>query len=129
MPRISLAFFTVAALCGLGGMGWGMAMGASHNFTMMPAHAHLNLVGWVTLSLMGGFYALSGGPASKALGWANFALSTLGLAIMIPVLTYILDGHEKQVEAFTPIGPTIAALGMLCFVINVLLTWRKPAPV
>ena len=33
-----------------------------------PAHAHLNLLGWVTLSLMGGFYALSGKGAPAGPG-------------------------------------------------------------
>ena len=45
MPRVSAAFFAFGALCLLGGMTLGMQMGASQNFTLMPAHAHLNLLG------------------------------------------------------------------------------------
>jgi hypothetical protein len=67
MPRLSLAFFSAGALCALTGMVWGAVMGSTQDFTLAPAHAHLNLVGWATLALMGTFYAVSARPA----GWAG----------------------------------------------------------
>lgn len=123
MPRLSLAFFTVAALCGLGGMSFGAWMGAHQDFTLSPAHAHLNLVGWATLALMGTFYGLAGGGGR--LGWLNFVVSTVGAAIMIPCLFIMLAGNpamEKGVIA----GSSIVILGMLTFVIAVLSHWRRP---
>ena len=33
------------------GIGLGIAMGATENFTLRPVHAHLNLLGWTTLAL------------------------------------------------------------------------------
>ena len=86
MPRLSLAFFTAAVVYGLAGMVWGATMAASENFTLAPAHAHLNLLGWVTLALMGGFYALAGARAPIRLGWANFGLSNVGLIILMAAL-------------------------------------------
>jgi cbb3-type cytochrome oxidase subunit 1 len=127
MPRISLAFFTVAVLCGLAGMGWGSYMGATQHFDMAPAHAHLNLLGWVTLSIMGGFYALTGGPRSKGLGLANFILSSAGVVVMVPMLARLLSGHEKEVGPLMPIPEVAVILGMLCFLGSVILVWRKPA--
>lgn len=124
MPRVSSAFFTVAALCGLAGMVWGSYMGASHDHAMLPAHAHLNLLGWVTLSIMGGFYALPGNQ-SGVLAWVNFVLSSLGavlMAVLLPqVLTQNLDGKVMMAAEI----PTI--LGMICFLIGVISNWRKPA--
>ena len=35
------------------GMIFGSQMAASDDFTFAPAHAHLNLVGWVTMALFG----------------------------------------------------------------------------
>lgn len=124
MPRVSSAFFTVAALCGLAGMVWGSMMGTSHDHAMLPAHAHLNLLGWVTLSIMGGFYAL---PVSRpgVLAWVNFVLSSLGavlMAVLLPkVLTQQMDG-KVMMAAEIP-----AILGMICFLISVISSWRKPA--
>ena len=39
-------------------MGIGIAMAASGDHSVFPAHAHLNLLGWVSLFLMGVFYRL-----------------------------------------------------------------------
>ena len=35
------------------GVGLGIAMGMSGNHTQFPTHAHLNLLGWVSLALIG----------------------------------------------------------------------------
>ena len=126
MPRVSLAFFTVAALCGLVGMLWGMHMGMSQDFTMRPAHAHLNLLGWVTLAIMGGFYVLAGERASPKLAWTNFFLSSAGVIIAIPMLAQVLAGN-------TALGPMMVwpeiliVAGMVTFIISVLKVWRAPA--
>lgn len=122
MNRLSLAFFTAAALCALAGMGWGIVMGATQDFTTMPAHAHLNLVGWASLALMGAFYQLSGGGGR--LGWINFGLSTGAVVLMIPTLTLVLKGDS----AFEPVviaASVIALLGMVTFVLSVLGAWRQ----
>ena len=74
MPCISAAFFAFGTLCLLIGMTMGMIMGGSGDFTLMPAHAHLNLLGFVVMCTYGAFYALASGYSQK-LAWANFGLS------------------------------------------------------
>ena len=49
MPRVALAFFTVAPIYGLIGMIWGIVMGATEDHALSPAHAHLNLLGMVLM--------------------------------------------------------------------------------
>lgn len=124
MPRVSSAFFTVATLCGLSGMIWGSYMGATHDHAMMPAHAHLNLLGWVTLSIMGGYYALPGNQP-RVLAWVNFVLSALGAILMAVLLPQVLT--EKLPGAIMPIAEAPAILGMICFLISVISAARKPA--
>jgi hypothetical protein len=125
MPRVSLAFFTVAALCGLTGMVWGSYMGMHQDFTLSPAHAHLNLLGWVTLSIMGVFYMLAGERAQGRLAWVNFALSASGVVVMTPLLAQLLMGN-------TAIGPMMAIPeilvigGMLTFIASIVRVWRAP---
>lgn len=53
-------------------------MGASGDHGPHPAHTHLNLLGWVALSIMDGVYAPPGAPRGGTLAWVNFGLSTLG---------------------------------------------------
>jgi hypothetical protein len=125
MPRLPLAFFSAAALCALGGMTWGVMMAASNDHGMMPAHAHLNLMGWATLALMGGFYALTG--KGGRLGWVNFALSAGGVAVTIPSLALLLAGN-KAAEAGATAGSLLALLGMLIFLAVVLSGWRDAKP-
>ncbi len=123
MARLPLAFFTAAALCALAGMVWGVVMAASGDHSMMPAHAHLNLLGWATLALMGGFYALTG--AGGRLGWANFAFSVAGVAIAVPSLAMLLSGKAGFEKGATA-GSILAIVGMLTFLAVIVSHWRTP---
>lgn len=126
MPRLSLAFFTAAVLYGLAGMVWGAYMGSTEVFTLAPAHAHLNLVGWVTLSLMGGFYALAGERAPVRLGWANFVVSNVGVLVMIAALARFLSGDRAAAGVLIG-GTVITILGMILFALAVVSLWMKAA--
>jgi hypothetical protein len=119
MPRVSAAFFAAAAFCLLLGMGWGIQMGASEDFTMMPAHAHLNLLGWVTLALYGTFYALTAATLSPRLAWINFALSATGVAFMIPFLSLFLPARDAKYIPGMMIGEVTTVLGLLVFGVSV----------
>lgn len=78
--------FRAAALLALSGMGWGIAMAMSGDHATAPGHAHLNLLGWVSLFLMAGFYRLypplDGGWLAKlqVMVWAVGA-ALLGVAV------------------------------------------------
>ncbi|HEY8949148.1 MAG TPA: hypothetical protein VIM56_09725 [Rhizomicrobium sp.] len=120
MPRVSAAFFTVGVLAVLVGMVWGMMMGATHNMVTMPAHAHLNLLGWVTMGLYGTFYALEGPTLSPRLAWTNFIVSTASLVVMIPSLAMFLNaGNDPKYLPGMQAGEGLALLGMVIFAISV----------
>lgn len=127
MPKLALAFFSVAPVYGLVGMISGVVMGATDDHLMMPAHAHLNLLGMVLMAIMGTFYALAGQKVSQRLGWANFGLSNLGVLVMIPSLVVILNGDLSVIPIITA-GEAFAVLGLLTFTVNVLSLWRAPRP-
>ena len=55
MSASSLSF-RIAVLFVLTGMIVGVYMAASHNHALGQAHAHINLIGWVSLFLIGLFY-------------------------------------------------------------------------
>ncbi|HMI97420.1 MAG TPA: hypothetical protein VK479_12980 [Micropepsaceae bacterium] len=119
MPRVSLWFFAVAPIYVLIGMCFGIFMGATENFTLAPAHAHLNLIGWVTMALYGTFYALAG-DASKKLAWAAFWLNNAGVAIMFPSLAMVLSFGDGSPFLAPLIVSEFLVLGaMLCFAFSV----------
>jgi hypothetical protein len=57
--KASSLSFRAAVLFVIAGMIWGIIMGISENHATMPAHAHLNLLGWVSLFLIGTYYRLN----------------------------------------------------------------------
>ncbi|MGH6956686.1 MAG: hypothetical protein ACREEW_08500 [Caulobacteraceae bacterium] len=124
MARLPLAFFTTAVVYALCGMVFGAYMGMTEVFTLAPAHAHLNLLGWVTLALMGAFYALAGDRAPVRLGWANLIVSNLGVLVMIPALVRLLSG-TRSASGLVIAGTVLTILGMLLFALAVASLWVK----
>jgi len=119
MPRVSAAFFALGVVCVLIGMVFGMWMGATHDFVAAPAHAHLNLLGWVTMGLFGTFYALTRDTLSPKLAWANFALSALGVIVLVPALALMLmNGNDPAYEPGVTAGSVLSFLGMAVFAVS-----------
>jgi hypothetical protein len=114
MPRISQLFIGTAVIYVIIGMIGGIIMGAKQDFSLAPAHAHLNLIGWVSLALMGFYYNANRDKAETRLAMIQFWVSTVGLWIMIPGLVLTL----RMVPAGEPIviiGSIITLIGMILF--------------
>ncbi len=117
MSRWPNLFFAAATVYILIGVHLGLYMALNHDFTLAPAHAHLNLAGWASLAIMGAFYALLGRETPRRLVAANFVLSNLGVMCMVSALALILT---DAVPAAT-VGPVfgVGALsvigGFFCF--------------
>jgi cbb3-type cytochrome oxidase subunit 1 len=126
MPRVSAAFFMTGALCLLIGMCWGMAMAGMQNFTLAPAHAHLNLLGWVTMSIYGTFYALTRESFSPRLAWINYVCATLGVAIMIPTLAVYLATANAALEPVIGIGSLFSVIALLTFSVSAYRELKRP---
>lgn len=126
MPRVSAAFFmTGAILLGLG-MCWGIAMAISQNFALAPAHAHLNLLGWVTMAIYGTFYALTRESYSPRLAWTNYICATLGVIIMIPTLAIMLGTGNTALEPFVGIGSLLSLIALLVFAVSAFRELKRP---
>jgi len=127
MPRVSAAFFAIGVVYLLLGMSWGMHMGASEDFSMMPAHAHLNLLGWVTMAIYGTFYALTQNTLSPKLAWTNFVLAATGVAAMIPSLAlYLAGGRDTKFIPGLVTGEILTVLSLLVFAVSVYRELMRP---
>lgn len=117
--RLSNRFLRLAVLFALIGMGLGYWMGATEQFAASPVHAHINLLGWVSMALYGLFYRVQPGAA---LGWlprTHFWVSLIGLVIFMPALAAkLLGGPDLQAAANLGlmVGPTLTLLSMILFV-------------
>ena len=119
MPRVALWFFAVAPVSVLTGMVLGIYMGASEDHSLYPAHAHLNLLGWVTMALYGTFYALAR-DASRKLALTTFWLNNAGVIVMIPSLAMVLKSGEQPQYIVPLVVAEFLVLGaMACFTVSV----------
>ena len=118
MNNIANNFIKVAVLFALTGMALGIHMAITGNHNQPQAHAHINLVGWVTLMLFGLYYKCFPEAGTGKLALAHFWLSTLG-AITINVGVYIIYAGTPEADPVAAIGSIAVILGMLAFAINV----------
>ncbi|SDO55948.1 hypothetical protein [Phyllobacterium sp. OV277] len=114
MPRVSQLFFKTATVFFLIGILLGLQMGISGDHAAFPAHAHLNLLGWVTSAIFGIYYALNPAKAQGRLPMIQFAVFTIGVIIMIPALYFLNLGHTAM-EPLVGIGSFIVLAGVVLF--------------
>jgi cbb3-type cytochrome oxidase subunit 1 len=117
--RSSLIWFTL-------GIALGLAMAAHPLWVVYrPAHAHMNVVGFITMMVFGVGYQLlprlfGGGLWSRRLAIVHLWLANVGLALMVAgfmLAPHIGDGSIP----ITAGGGAIFTLGVVCFVVNL---WR-----
>ena len=129
LMRISDFCFIMAAVCALCGMLLGIIMGISQDFTMAPAHAHLNLLGWVTMALYG-LYHRGAGRTGGFAGWIQVSSGALGAALMSGSLGVYLATGTDNVTPLIIAGSLLVVVAMLMFlglVVVDLLRVRRPS--
>jgi hypothetical protein len=120
--NFALMMAGLAALCG---MGLGIEMGISQDFTLAPAHAHLNLLGWVTLALYG-LYHRSVGRKGGWLGWSQVGAGAVGALLMAGGLGLYLGTGDHAYVPLVVVGSLVTVLGMVLFLVIVLIDALSP---
>jgi hypothetical protein len=118
--KASSLSFQAAVVMAVAGMIWGIQMAVTLDHSAMPAHAHLNLLGWVSLFLFGIFYHLHPAiDASRAAMVWSWIVATVVLTVGVAL---VHTGHQ--------LGDPIAAVGSLMVVASMLLfgwlVYRRP---
>ena len=111
--KASSLSFQAAVLLAVAGMIWGIVMAASGNHTAMPAHAHLNLLGWVSLFLFGIFYHLHPAIDRSRTAMLQVCVWIVATVILSVGVALVHTGHE--------IGEPIAAVSSLVVLADMLL--------
>lgn len=106
------------------GIGMGIAMGASQNFTLRPVHAHVNLIGWTTMALAGLIYSVFPQAGTSRLARAHFWLLNLALPVMMVALGLVLFGH-MDVAPVLALAEIVGALGIAAFAANLFLNLKS----
>ncbi len=122
MTNLGNWFLRLAVLYLLVGVSLGLYMAASHDHTMHPVHAHLNLLGWVTMALFGLYYRSVPEAARTTLARVHFWIYVpFHFAQM--VLLWTLFTGRNAVEPALAVASIAVALGCACFAVVV---WRQP---
>jgi hypothetical protein len=97
-------------------------MGIRQDFALMPAHAHLNLLGFVTLFLSALYYRVVPGAAASRLARYQAVVSVAGAVVFpIGIACVLLGGHDRF-EPVVVAGALTVFLGMALFAVIVFRT-------
>jgi cbb3-type cytochrome oxidase subunit 1 len=112
--RASKLCFLTAVLAAIAGMLWGLDMAISENHAAMPAHAHLNLLGWVSLFLFGIFYRLHPSLDATKVALAQVWVWIVGTIVMAVGIGLVSTGTTRA-EPIAAVGSLIVLADMLLF--------------
>ena len=122
------ALFRISVSLGLVGMGLGIVMGIRQDFTLAPAHAHLNLLGFVVMFLSALYYRAVPSAAASRLARYQAVVSVVG-AILFPIgIACVLLGGHDRFEPVVVAGALIVFAGMLLFAVIVYRTAGSERP-
>ncbi|MDG5789084.1 cytochrome-c oxidase [Evansella sp. AB-P1] len=117
--KISVVYFVIGVILGY-------YMSISNAYHLTGVHAHINLLGWTSMTLAGIIYALFPKTESSILGKIHFWLHNIGLPLMMIGLFLLLQGNSS-LEFLIPIGATIVVVAVIIFAINLFLNLKKEA--
>ncbi len=102
----------------IAGMAMGIGMAASQDHSIMPAHAHLNLLGWVSLFLFGLYYRLNPALDVSRLALVQVGVWSFGTVVLTIAVAAIHMGYEAA-DPVAAVGSLIVLAAMLLFAVLV----------
>jgi len=125
MPRLAGLYFRTAIVFLLVGIAMGLQMAISGDHNVIGPHAHANLLGWVTMAIFGGYYALNPAKAQGKLAAAQYWIYTAGVVVLVPSLYMLYLGYTAF-EPLTAIASLVILLGVILFA--VIIYAKEPMP-
>ena len=113
MTASSLSF-KLAVLFVITGMAMGIGMAISQDHAIMPAHAHLNLLGWVSLFLFGIYYERRPALDTSRLALIQVTIWSIGTVVLALAVAAIHLGYTAA-EPVAGIASLIVLGAMLVF--------------
>lgn len=114
MNNMSSWYLRLAVLYLIAGVSLGIFMAASHNHTMFPVHAHLNLLGWVSMGLFGLFYRSWPAAAGTTLAKVQFWIYVPAHFVQMVTLALLYLGNAA-IEPVLALASVVVGIAILCF--------------
>ena len=112
--RASSLCFQAAVLFVLAGMVWGLQMAISDDHSAFPAHAHLNLLGWVSLFLFGIYYRLHASLDESRVALIQVWIWIIGTVVTAIGVALVYRGHQEA-DPIAAVGSFVVLAAMLMF--------------
>jgi hypothetical protein len=112
---LSRRWFLCAVTYFVIGISLGVYMGASGDHSQFRAHAHINLLGWVSMALIGLLYRAFPAAAQSALARWHFWIYQLAAPVMLAAVFAIYAGVEK--------AEPVAGVAAIAILVSLLLFW------
>jgi len=116
--KASALSFRIAVLFALAGIGMGIAMAIARDHAAMPAHAHLNLLGWVSLFLFGLYYRLNPALDVSRLARVQVGVWSFGTVVLTGAVAAFHMGYEAA-DPIAAVASLIVLAAMLLFAVLV----------
>ncbi|TMV51229.1 cbb3-type cytochrome c oxidase subunit I [Paenibacillus mesophilus] len=118
-------FIQVSVIYFLIGVVMGLAMGIAEAFRYTSAHAHINLLGWASLAIIGVIYTVYPDAGKTKLAGVQFWLHNIGLPLL--VISMFMFAHDNKGVGIptAAIGGLLVIASVVLFVINVLRKVRQ----
>lgn len=107
-------FLRFAVLYLIAGISLGIGMAASGNHSFHPVHAHLNLLGFVLMTLFGLFYRVIPAAAETKLAKAHFWIYVPAHFVQMVLLALLYRGNG-EVEPVLALASVLVGVAILCF--------------
>ena len=112
--KASSLSFQAAVVMVVVGMIWGLQMAISRDHAALPAHAHLNLLGWVSLFLFGLYYRLHPALDRSRAALVQVGIWIAGTIVMTIGVGLVHTGREAG-DPLAAIGSFVVLAAMLMF--------------
>jgi cbb3-type cytochrome oxidase subunit 1 len=117
MKNIDRLFVLTGLIFLLVGMALGLKMSASMDFSLHGLHAHLNLLGFVLMTLFGLCYRAWPKMQEGKLATVHYLLHTVSVGVALTMLYFLLTSPELGPKIGPPMNAFLggAYLGILLF--------------
>jgi hypothetical protein len=109
--NVARGFLVMGALYLLVGIGIGAHMGASQDHSLVPVHAHINLLGFTLMTLFGLGYLLVPGLDEGRTARLHFWLHQIGTFCLMLGLALLIKGILPEM----PTGPILIIFEVMIF--------------
>jgi cbb3-type cytochrome oxidase subunit 1 len=111
-------FIKAAVIYFLVGTVLGLVMGATQHFEYSSAHAHINLLGWASLAIIGVIYKVFPEAGAAKLAKIQFILHNVGLPMLVvSMILFANDQHGAGVP-FAVLGGLLVITSVIVFTVN-----------